>query len=153
MQNSFLARLIKPNKVSGSRFIFFFAEMCGTMSERSWPINACVPPLPPAAPCPSAAWNQSFRRKSGPATRGWRGSTSTKGYERRGPSPHPNTAMTQSQAGPSHSRAASLPTPPPPSSFSVPKLSSCLLISSSQDGRISRWWDVMLLSMWLLVLL
>lgn len=44
-----------------------------------------------AAPYQSAAWNQNCRRKSGPATQGWSGSTSTKGFERPGPSPQPNT--------------------------------------------------------------
>lgn len=52
------------------------------------PINACMSPIPPpdAAPCQSVAWNQSYRRRSGPSTQEWRGSTSTKGYERAAPS-------------------------------------------------------------------
>lgn len=83
-----------------------------------WPMNACMSLLDPA-PCQSAAWNQSCRRKSGPSTQESRGSTSTKGYERAAPPPHPNTAITQLQG---------LSSPLcQPSSFSVPKLSLCLL--------------------------
>lgn len=57
------------------------------LSHNSIKKRAFLIPFPSAAPCQSAAWNQSCRRKSGPATRGWSGSTSTKAYERRGPSP------------------------------------------------------------------
>lgn len=40
--NSFLARLIKPYKVYSSRFIFFFAKMCGTISGHDPLTPACL---------------------------------------------------------------------------------------------------------------
>lgn len=94
-----------------------------------------IPSFPPQNPalCQSAAWSQSCRRKSVPTTQEWTGFTSTKGYEcvRNPPHPtpphhHPNTAIAQLQAR--SSPLCQL------SSFSVPKLSFTLLISTSPDG-------------------
>lgn len=50
------------------------------------PLTPCIPPPSNPALCQSAAWSQSCRRKSGPTTQEWRGSTSTKGYECAAPS-------------------------------------------------------------------
>lgn len=69
-----------------SSFLNHSRECCVTSVRREF-----LTPFTSAAPYQSAAWNQNCRRKSGPATQGWSESTSTKGFERRGPSPHANT--------------------------------------------------------------
>lgn len=77
-----------------------------------------IPPHP--APCQSAVWSRSCRRKSGPITLEWRECTSTKGYECAAPPPVPPPTQTL----PYELRAAGLVLCLRQlSSFSVPKFS------------------------------
>lgn len=98
-------------------------------------------PFTSAAPYQSAAWNQNCRRKSGPATQGWSGSTSTKGFERRGPSPHPNTL-------PPHGHRRG-PRCQPSSLIQCAKVKSVSPPHVQQSGRCPGQ-SVALLLMWLL---